>query len=494
MKKIFVAVLVLLISVFMIVPQVTAFADYNYFNLSYSINPTSIPAGGGMVDLTVKISHELNSAYVMSDTEVLLGEQRIINFRNIYAGQTVTKTGTLQVASSQVGSELELILKWKEDGTTERRMPFAVKFEASGAEPEVEFKRTAVPLSGEPNTEAVVTYTVKNTGTLHITNVEITDPLSGAVDYKDLIKTGESFVSTYKRKINTGFSSKPTLTYKVGEKLYSVELESIKITSGQPAIKLEVETNKNVIAEGEELTVICTVTNTGTADFTGVEITEKTIGDMFSIDGLAAGESQVFTKNITIDESTKLEFTAAGDNGTEQEWIDEKTIEITVDKSTKPLQVEINASPSALQIPIPGMIDFDIIVNNRGEEPLTGLKIIDQDNEIVADIETLPTGQSTYQWSVDVDRTKIYTFTLLVPQEDGTNRLVNSGPIEIKVEETPLISPAPEVTPTEVPIINDKDVKGLKKVASSLGLVVAIVLAAVIVLSIIVARTKRKRR
>lgn len=494
MRKIFIAVLVLMISVLMVMPQVTAFADYDYFELSYSINPTSVPAGGGMVDLTVKIVHELNSAYVMSDTEVLLGEQQIINFRNIYAGQTVTKTGTLQVASSQVGSELELTLKWKEDGNNERRMPFAVKFEASGAEPEVDFKRTAVPLSGEPNTEAVVTYTVKNTGTLHISKVEITDPLCGAVDYKDLIKTGESFVSTYKRKINKGFSSKPTLTYKVGEKSYSVELESIEITSGEPVIKLEVETNKDVIAKGEELTVICTVTNTGTADFTGVQITEKAIGDMFSVDGLAAGESQVFTKNITIDESTKLEFTAAGDNGTEQEWIDEKSIDITVDETTKPLQVEINASPSALQIPIPGMIDFDIIVNNRGEEPLTGLKIIDQDNDVVAEIESLPAGQSAYQWSVDVDKTKVFTFILLVPQEDGSNRLVNSGPIEIKVEETPLVSPVPEATPTSTPVLGDDDVKGLKGVAKSLGLIVALVLAAVIILSIIIARTKRRRR
>ncbi len=72
-----------------------------------------------------------------------------------------------------------------------------------------------------------------------------------------------------------GYSSKPMLSYKVGDKSYSVELDSIEVTSGEPAISLKVETNKDVIAKGEELTVICTVSNTGDADFSYIIITES---------------------------------------------------------------------------------------------------------------------------------------------------------------------------------------------------------------------------
>ncbi len=493
MKRIIITVLAAFL-LLTIMPKSTALAEDDYFEITYSVDPTTVPEGGGVVDLTVKIEHDLNSAYAMDNTEVLLGNEKIIDFKSIYAGQTVTKTGIMQIDSSQVGKDLELTLKWVIDGDIVKTKQFTVKFTASGAEPEVDFTRKIVPLSGEPNTKAIITYTVKNTGTLHIANVEITDPLSGAVDYKELIKTGESFVSTYERIIGSGFSSKPTLNYKVGSKSYSVELASIEVTSGEPAISLEVETNKDIIAIGEELTIICTVTNTGTADFTSIIITEKVLGDMFSSEMLAAGESQVFTKNITVEESIKLEFTAAGDNGTEQEWIDEKALEITVDKTSKPLLVEINASPSALSIPIAGMIDFDIIINNRGNDPLLGLKIIDQDNNIITVIETLPTGQSAYQWSENVENTKIFTFILEVPQEDGSVRKVNSGPIEIKVEESPDAAATVDITSSKTPIIGQEEVTGLKKIASSLGLVIAVVVTAVLILALLVSRERRKRR
>ena len=493
MKKTLSVLVTALLMMFILLPQGVALADYDYFELEYSVSPTSVPEGGGLVDLTVKISVDLNSAYAMNDTKVYYGDAQVINFRNIFAGQTVTKTGSMQIAAADVGKDVELKLSWTTDGSNYKTDTFTVKFNASSAEPEVEFTRTAVPQSGEPQTETKLTYTVKNTGTLHITEVEIKDALSGAVDYKELIKAGESYVYTYERTINTGFSSKPTLTYKVGEKSYSLELDDIEITSGEPAIKLAVETNKDVVAEGEELTVICTVTNTGTADFTFVKITEAILGDMFEIESLAAGESQVFTTNIKIEESTSLEFMAAGGNGTEQEWVDEESVDITVDEGSAPLNVEIDAIPSSLLLQIPGMIDFDIVINNTGDEDLKLLKVIDQDGEIVVEIENLTTGKSTYQWSAQVDNTKTFTFNLQVPQDDGSFRTVNSGPIEVKVAESPEESPATiESTPTATPLLDDEDVSGLKKIAGNLGLVVAVVLAFAIIIAIIVSRSRRK--
>jgi len=494
MRKTLSVIVTIFLVVFVFMPQITAYAANDYFELEHSVNPTSVPEGGGLVDLTVKLSVDLNSAYAMNNTKVLYGDTQVIDFRNIYAGQTVTKTGSMQIAAADVGKDIDLVLKWTTDGSTYLTDTFSVKFDASGAEPEVAFSRTAAPQSGEPNTETKLTYTVKNTGTLHISEVEIKDPLSGAVDAKALIKSGESYVYTYERTIGTGFSSKPTLSYKVGEKTYSVELDNMEVTSGEPDIKLTVETNKDVVAKGEELTVICTVTNTGSADFTFITITEALLGDMFELDSLAAGESQVFTTNVTIEESTKLEFLAAGGNGTEQEWTDEKSIDITVDESSKPLMVEIDASPSALFLQIPGMIDFDIVISNDGEETLELLKVIDQDGIIIVEIASLPTGKSTYQWSAQVDRTTVFTFTLQVPQEDGATRTVNSGPIEVKVEETPDGTDLVEdgATPTNAPIIGEEEVSGLKKVAGNLGLIIAIVLGLAIVIAIVVARSRRR--
>ncbi len=493
MKKVLSIVLISFLMMFVFIPQQVAFADYDYFDLEYSVSPTSVPEGGGLVDLTVKIEVDLNSAYAMNNTEVLFNGVQVIYFRNVYAGQSVTKTGSMEIGASDVGKDIDLTLRWTTDGSSYETETFKVKFDASSAEPEVNFTRDAVPQSGEPTTNTKLTYTVSNVGTLHISEAEIKDPLTGAVDSKELIKSGESYVFTYERTIGTGFSSQPTLTYKVGDKSYSVELDKIDITSGEPDISLKVETNKDVVAKGEELTVICTVENTGDADFTFIKITEAVLGDMFELDSLKAGESKVFTTNIKIEESTKLEFLAAGGNGTEQEWTDEKSVDITVDEGSAPLMAEIDASPSSLELSIPGNINFDIVINNNGEEELKNLKVVDQDGTVVVEIATLPLGKSTYQWSVEVRATKTFTFTLKVPQEDGTDRTVNSGPIEITVHETPETEEAAElVTPTATPLIGEEEVSGLKKLAGNFGLIVAGILVLVLIIAIIVSRSRRR--
>jgi hypothetical protein len=110
------------------------------------------------------------------------------------------------------------------------------------------------------------------------------------------------------------------------------------------------------------------------------------------------------------------------------------------------------------------------------------------------EIESLPTGKSTYQWSVKVENTKTFTFTLQVPQDDGSNRTVNSGPIEITVAETPdETSNADAVaTPTNTPIIGEEEVSGLKKVAGNLGLIVAGILVLAIIIAIMISRSRRK--
>ncbi len=493
MRKTFSFIFIVALAMVALIPQQTAFADYDYFDFEYSVSPTSVPEGGGLVDLTVKIEVDLNSAYAMNNTEVLFEGIQVIYFRNIYAGQSVTKTGSMQIGADQVGKDVDVTLRWTTDGSTYETETFKVKFDATSAKPEVKFKREAVPQSGEPNTKTKLTYTVSNVGTLHITEVEIKDPLTGAVDSKELIKSGESHVFTYERTISTGFSSQPTLSYKVGDKVYSVELDKIDITSGEPDISLKVETNKDVVAEGEELTVICTVENIGDADFTFVKITEAVLGDMFELDSLKSGESKVFTTDIKIEESTKLEFLAAGGNGTEQEWTDEASVDISVDEGSAPLMVQIDASPSALELSIPGSINFDIVINNDGEKELKNLKVVDQDGTVVVEMATLPVGKSTYQWSADVNQTKTFTFTLKVPQSDGSERTVNSGPIEITVHETPDTAEITDVNmPTATPIIGDEEVSGLKKLAGNFGLIVAGILALVLIVAIFVSRSRRR--
>ena len=56
-----------------------AYADEDYFTMEHYTDPTAIASVGGDVTLTVKISHDYNSAYVMSNVEIYKGSALIIS-------------------------------------------------------------------------------------------------------------------------------------------------------------------------------------------------------------------------------------------------------------------------------------------------------------------------------------------------------------------------------------------------------------------------------
>lgn len=490
MKK---KLLVILIAILIIVPS-SAYADEDYFTMEHYTDPTAIASVGGDVTLTVKISHDYNSAYVMSDVQIYKGSSSIISFGNIYAGQEVTQSGILHVLSNETGGVV-LTLKYSENGQRQVEKDFAVTFsEVEDSKPEVNFSCNLSKTTGESDDTVTLTYRVENVGDVHIYDLKIEDNAFGTIKTLAVLKTGQNTQAVYSSKINDGFTSTPTITYTVGSTTYKAALDSVEVTAGNPDLELLVTTNKTSVAPGDTVRVSCTVSNPGTSDLTSLVITEASLGELFTLDGLLAGETQTLNYEMTVNETQSLKITAIGDNGSEKEWLVEKTLDLIVDEGLETLNILFEASASETYLEFPNIVVFNIVVENTGNEIYKDLTVTDKDGNVVEQISQLVPGRSQFQVNQNVETTSTYVFTLAVPSDDGETQHISTIPIEVSVQSQDTENTNAGVDPEEIfkptEFNNDKS----EPFANSRALVFAIIILALILFAAVGTLVKRIRR
>lgn len=490
MKKIIIGIIVLILMVI----SPAAYADEDYFTMEHYTDPTAIASVGGDVTLTVKISHDYNSAYVMSNVEIYKGSALIISFGNIYAGQEVTKSGNLNVASDETGGVV-LTLKYSESGIRQVVKDFTVTFsEIEETKPDINFSCNLSKTTGESDDTVTLTYKVENVGSVHIYDLKIEDSAFGTIKTLAILKTGQNTQAVYTSKINDGFTSTPQITYTVGDVTYKESLDSVEVTAGNPDLDLLVTANKSVIAPGDTVTISCTVSNPGTSDLESVVISEDKLGELFTIDGLVAGESQTLNYDFTVEENTTLNISAVGDNGSEKEWLVKKTLDLIVDESLEALDITISAEASETVMEFPGIVVFDITIENTGSKTYNDLEVTDKDGQVVHEINQLITGISRFQLNVNVAESATYYFKVSIPNENGSIQYVSTTPIEITVQSADAGNPEetsdPDASFTPTEFDNDKS----EPFANSRVLLFAIIILGLILFSAIATLMRRIRR
>lgn len=411
-----------------------AYAAEDYFTMEHYTDPAAIASVGGDVTLTVKILHDSNSAYVMSNTQIYKGSELIMSLGNIYAGQEVTKSGSLHISSSET-SGVPLTLKYSENGQKQVTKNFTLTFsQIQQVVPSVSFSRNLSKTTGESDDTVTLTYKVENTGGVHINNLKIEDDAFGTIKSLSILKTGQNTQSIYTAKISSGFTSVPRITYTVGGTTYRESLTGVSVIAGSPDLTLQLSVNKTTVAPQEIVLLSCTITNPGTSALNNIVITEKTIGQLFAIEGLAAGESQAMSYELALDESTTLNITAAGDNGGENEWIAQQSVDVVVDAGLKPLDITIETVASSTLLEFPGIISFDFTITNTSDEIFKNLTVTDNNERVIEEIRQLVPGTSKFQWNANIEQSGTYIFTLTIPSDNGQPQSISTTPLEIVVQ------------------------------------------------------------
>ena len=183
----------------------------------------------------------------------------------------------------------------------------------------VSIEKTADQKEGGYAAGDIVTYTIRvvNNGEQQLTNIQVSDPLTGLNETIPSLRVGEEkiFTTTYtvtEQDVLAGKIVNVATVKGTDENGKTVENETTKelVTEQKNSHLTVVKTTTSTPADGkaysvgEKITYKITVTNDGNVTVTGVQVTDEltgNVGDLaWNVDSLAPGESREFTAEYTV--------------------------------------------------------------------------------------------------------------------------------------------------------------------------------------------------
>jgi uncharacterized repeat protein (TIGR01451 family) len=482
-----------------------ALADDDTVSVSnIRVSPDSL-AGDGQVSITVNVAVDSSRADGgIANVYIAGAGVASTPIDGISIGANSDIQCTMNVTAAQLGKDIPLKVKW--DGGENS---FTVKIESSVAtEPKIVFSRTIDKTSVGKGDSITLIYNLDNTGSVDISNIVITDDgLGSAMSLtKSALKAGSSTALTYSYTVISDFTSVPRLSYKVGDKTYSASLGAKTVSLKNTQLDAVLEASPDTAKSGDEITLLCTLTNSGNVKLTNIVISEATLGSkLFTSASLDKDTSKQFSKRVTLTQTTKFQYviTAKDDTGHSMTF-KSNVLEVKVSSASDQYDLEIMASADALQLSEPGSVNFDIIVTNKGSSAVANAKILDQDGKEIKSFATLPLGPTEFTYPTTIDKTTQFNFSLVVPGTNGDYQ-VYTGPMEIKLADAATASPAvtiqatPEPSPTgtepsQSAAGNLATPNKLGALLTALFVVGALIAITIVVLIVMVTADKRKQK
>ncbi len=338
----------------------------------------------------------------------------------------------------------------------------------------------------DPGDVISYTFVVTNTGNVTLTNITVTDPLTGlsAIDCPSTTLAPEASMTctaTYtitQSDIDVG-EVENTATADSDESDPDSDTETVPI-SQTPAIDtvktgVFVDVNDNDVANpGDRIDYSVTVTNTGNQTLTGVTVTDVKLGTLTctwptaTVGTLPVGTSVSCTGSYTITQADidagTVHNVAVGDSDQTPPDEGEEDVPIEQEPSIDTVKTGVFVDVNDNDVANPGdRIDYSVTVTNTGNQTLTGVTVTDVKLGTLtctwptATVGTLPVGTSvscTGSYTItqaDIDAGTVHN----VAVGDSDQTPPDEGEEDVPIEQEPSI----DTVKTGVFVdVNDNDV------------------------------------
>ena len=349
---------------------------------------------------------------------------------------------TFKIRYSLYNDEGELVYKAKN---------FSKTIIYAGATPELTITRDIKPTTAQKDQEVTVTYEIENPSAVEVTKVTIKEnssisPKSGSIDS---IPAGGKESYTFTAKMGKkNLTSAATVSFKAGGKTYTQKVESATVKYGEVKLSATLKADKKGGAPGDTVKLTVNLKNSGTVDFTNVDVTDANLGEVFSDLTIKAGESVTMDKEMTITETQDLQFTVTAEDAT-GEPVETATGRVNVIATDPTQQIVLGLDASAdrdVVYTIPGSVRFTITVNNESAVDVSNISIRAVDT-VINTFDSIPAGESrTFTREMAISMPGTFQFTASCRDQLSQTLTFTSNPIRITHQQ-----PTPE--PTEAPIV-----------------------------------------
>lgn len=488
MKKTRLMVWILAVALCMASLTMPALADD--VSISYTVSPGEL-AAAGEVTLEMKITCPINNADRLDNVKVTRAGQTVIDIGEVTPGNTRTATGTLKLAEGDLNKDIELVVAWSEGGAAQSKK-FTVKVAKDSSVPSVDFSATAGRYTGNVGDLLEFTYTVKNTGTVELTNLKLND-FGREIGTKTSLKAGASHSFTYKHELTADTNSEPKLTYTAAGKTGTVTAAKKAVTVNKPEAQITITADKTEVTPGDKVTLLYTIKNTGTEDMGALAVTDKASGEtLYEAESLKVGTTRTFQRQVTVTADTDFACTLTTKDAQNKEYkTDSSALKISANSPQPSYQLSITAKANQRQLEVPGEVVFTIELTNYGNQDINNILVLDKDKNVVKALDgALKTGSRSIDHSVTVSQSADYLFYVRVNAGMAGSEWTSdpSNTVSISVN-------APDEE-EEQDDIEDSSARGMRLSTALIIIAVVTILlvAALAVLIILMAREKNKAR
>lgn len=362
---------------------------------------------------------------------------------------------------------------------------------AEDAKVQVEINRTITPSVAEKGQEVNVIYDVVNAGEVEITDVTIKEnsSISKSTGTIASIPAGEKGSYTFTVTMGTkDLTSQSTITYKANGKTLAAQKDKATIKYGQVNLTASLEADKKGGVPGDVVTLTLTLKNTGKVNYTNINVTDPTLGQVFSNLTLDAGKTETYTKEVTITDSADYLFTLTATDADELETVT-STGKVSVTAVSPDDQVMLSVSATSDRdtvYSLPGTVKFTVTVTNEGANEVKDVYVSASGVQLYH-FPTIAAGESrNFSRDVSVSMAGQYQFTATCKnllQEDVTFQS-NIIPIQYAMP-TPVPTEAPIVTPPQPEYVETPTTDGLPEYVDSIQQALDVVWTVCAVLAVI---------
>jgi uncharacterized repeat protein (TIGR01451 family) len=400
------------------------------------VSKTAVPMSysdiGDVITYTIVVENTGNLTITdISVTDPLTGLIATIASMEPGASQTYNETYTITQADLDNGSLTNTARAegkdpsdnqvWDEDSVTVN----------ADVQPELLVQKTANPQTYN-SAGQVITYTilVENTGNVTVSDVMLTDPLTGLNTSIGNMAPGAALSYTENYTITQADMDNGSVLNTARAEgsgpndipVWDEDSETVTALTRPELAVVKTATPQTYAAVGQDITYTIRVENTGNVTITDIEVTDPLTGFTSSIASLAPGSNQVFTTTyqITQDDLDNGSLTntarAEGKDPNGEDVWDEDSETITADLQPG---IAITKSASPLTYAAVGtVINYTITVENTGNVSLTDITV---DDPLVASGPTYVSGDLNDDGILQPDETWTYTASYVITLADLNN-------------------------------------------------------------------------
>ena len=410
--------------------------DRNLLEISIQAKPSELVAPGDvMLSFTIENTSSMDAQNVyLSSADGLLSEP----VGQLAAGQQQSFNRQHTVTQEELDDgKVSYIISHDDPFDPDGKVNYTAHAEIRRSDvlPQVEFTRRFSSLRVAENGQLTITYHIRNTGNVTLTNLRVQDSLGDYTGGIDRLEAGESRSLISRAVITEDTQSVAVLDYSaegVEDVLFTQPLDAQEITIAHTAWSAELSALQAAFSD-DTVQALLTLSNTGSADIRDIVISDEHYGGVIADNlTLSAGERIELTHSYPLRGEMQFRWKISGVSETGAAVIlYAESQSIAADPGEGQL-LRLEASTDTPRIRKGGSVDVTVRIDNPGGVDVQDVSLSEAALGDLRCFAVIPAGDGVERtFTLDVRQDTEYAFAISYVDENGESQEISAAPLEI---------------------------------------------------------------